>query len=184
MPIEGLHVIILYPKCQCHYPVPQVSVSLSCTPSVSAIILYPKCQCHYPVPQVVSAIVQYPKCQCHYPVPQVSVSLSCTPSVSAIILYPKCQCHYPVLQVSVPLSCTPSVSVIILYPKCQRHYPVPQTHSCFTLFLISVEHSDTASIGYRPIFAVLEFRYRIPILPAYRIPESEVPRIQTERSSQ
>ncbi|CAJ0926663.1 unnamed protein product [Ranitomeya imitator] len=86
---RSVSVIILYPKCQCHYPVPQVSASLSCTPSVSVIILYPKCQCHYPVPQ----------CQCHYPVPQVSVSLSCTPSVSVIILYPKCQCHYPVPQV-------------------------------------------------------------------------------------
>ncbi|CAJ0952984.1 unnamed protein product [Ranitomeya imitator] len=99
-----------------HYPVPQVSVSLSCTTSVSVIILYPKCQCHYPVPQV-------------------SVSLSCTPSVSVIILYPNvsviilypnCQCHYPVPQVSVSLSCTPSVSVIILYLKRQCHYPVPQ----------------------------------------------------------
>ncbi|CAJ0967460.1 unnamed protein product, partial [Ranitomeya imitator] len=69
--VHNVSVIILYPKCQCHYPVPQVSVSLSCTPSVSVIILYPKCQCHYPVPQV-------------------SVSLSCTPSVSVIILYPKC----------------------------------------------------------------------------------------------
>ncbi|CAJ0951972.1 unnamed protein product [Ranitomeya imitator] len=29
--------------------------------------------------------------------------------------------------------------------------------------IISVEHSDTASIGYRPIFAVSEFRYRVPI---------------------
>ncbi|CAJ0958330.1 unnamed protein product, partial [Ranitomeya imitator] len=85
---SSVSVIILYPQCQCHYPVPPVSVSLSCTPSVSVIILYPQCQCHYPVPQ----------CQCHYPVPPVSVSLSCTPSVSVIILYP-------------------SVSVIILYPQ-------------------------------------------------------------------
>ncbi|CAJ0926697.1 unnamed protein product [Ranitomeya imitator] len=124
-----------------------LAVSLSCTPSISVIILYPKCQCHYPVPQVsaslsctpsVSVIILYPKYQRHYPVPQVSVSLSCTPSVSviilypnvsAIILYPKCQCHYPVPQVSASLSCTPSVSVIILHPKCQCHYPVPQT-SC------------------------------------------------------
>ncbi|CAJ0938807.1 unnamed protein product [Ranitomeya imitator] len=83
---------------ECHYPVPRVSVSLSCTPSVSVIILYPECQCHYPVPPV-------------------SVSLSCTPSVSVIILYPECQCHYPVPRVSVSLSCTPSVSVIILYPE-------------------------------------------------------------------
>ncbi|CAJ0915068.1 unnamed protein product [Ranitomeya imitator] len=51
-------VIILYPKCQCHYPVPQVSVSLSCTPSVSVIILYPECQCHYPVPRVISPTEQ------------------------------------------------------------------------------------------------------------------------------
>ncbi|CAJ0922399.1 unnamed protein product [Ranitomeya imitator] len=85
----SVSVIILYPQCQCHYPVPPVSVSLSCTPSVSVIILYPECQCHYPVPPV-------------------SVSLSCTPSVSIIILYPKCQCHYPVPPVSVSLSCTPS----------------------------------------------------------------------------
>ncbi|CAJ0931663.1 unnamed protein product [Ranitomeya imitator] len=121
----------------CHYPVPRVSVSSSCTPSVSVIILYPECQCHYPVPRV---------CQCHHPVPRVSVSLSCTPSVSVIILYPECQCHYPVPRVSVSLSCTPSVSVIILYPpsvsviilypesvsviilypECQGHYPVPR----------------------------------------------------------
>ncbi|CAJ0936586.1 unnamed protein product [Ranitomeya imitator] len=87
-------VIILYPECQCHYPVPPVSVSLSCTPSVSVIILYPECQRHYPVPRV-------------------SVSLSCTPSVSVIILYPECQCHYPVPRVSVSLSCT----VIILYHR-------------------------------------------------------------------
>ncbi|CAJ0932034.1 unnamed protein product [Ranitomeya imitator] len=145
----SVSVIILYPECQCHYPVPRVSVSLSCTPSVSVIILYPQCQCHYPVPPVsvslsctpsVSVIILYPQCQCHYPVPPVSVSLSCTPSVSVnilypptslsctpsvsvIILYPQCQCHYPVPPVSVSLSCTPSV--IILYPECQRHYPVP-----------------------------------------------------------
>ncbi|CAJ0967669.1 unnamed protein product [Ranitomeya imitator] len=48
------------PATHCHYPVPRVSVSLSCTPNVSVIILYPECQCHYPVPRV-------------------SVSLSCTP---------------------------------------------------------------------------------------------------------
>ncbi|CAJ0958522.1 unnamed protein product [Ranitomeya imitator] len=83
----------------CHYPVPRVSVSLSCTPSVSVIILYPS----------VSVIILYPKCQCHYPVPPVSVSLSCTPSVSVIILYPECQCHYPVPPVSVSSSCTPGV---------------------------------------------------------------------------
>ncbi|CAJ0947268.1 unnamed protein product [Ranitomeya imitator] len=119
-------VIILYPECQCHYPVPQVSASSSCTPSVSVIILYPECQRHYPVPRVsvslsctpsVSVIILYPECQCHYPVPRVSASLSCTPSVSVIILYPKCQRHYPV---------TPGVSVIILYPECQCHYPVPR----------------------------------------------------------
>ncbi|CAJ0939337.1 unnamed protein product [Ranitomeya imitator] len=140
----SVSVIILYPECQCHYPVPQcqrhhpvprvsvslsctpsvsviilypeLSVSLSCTPSVSVIILYPECQCHYPVPQ----------CQCHYPVPRLSVSLSCTPSVSVIILYPsvsviilypESQRHYPVPRVSASLSCTPSVSVIILYPE-------------------------------------------------------------------
>ncbi|CAJ0929371.1 unnamed protein product [Ranitomeya imitator] len=110
----SVSVIILYPECQRHYPVPRVS--LSCTPSVSVIILYPQCQCHYPVPQVsvslsctlsVSVIILYPQCQCHYPVPRV---------VSVIILYPQCQCHYPVPPVSVSLSCTPSVSVIILYP--------------------------------------------------------------------
>ncbi|CAJ0964746.1 unnamed protein product, partial [Ranitomeya imitator] len=67
---QSVSVIILYPKCQRHYPVPQVSVSLPCTPSVSVIILYPKCQCHYPVPQV-------------------SVPLSCTRSISVTILYPK-----------------------------------------------------------------------------------------------
>ncbi|CAJ0945458.1 unnamed protein product, partial [Ranitomeya imitator] len=89
----------------CHYPVPRVSVSLSCTPSVSVIILYPECERHYPVSRV-------------------SVSLSCTPSVSAIIQYPECQCHYFVPQCQFPLSCTPSVSVIILYPKCQCLYPV------------------------------------------------------------
>ncbi|CAJ0946025.1 unnamed protein product [Ranitomeya imitator] len=68
---------IMEKSLKCHYPVPQVSVSLSCTPSVSVIILYPQCQCHYLVPRV-------------------SVSSSCTPSVSVIILYPQCQCHYPV----------------------------------------------------------------------------------------
>ncbi|CAJ0958478.1 unnamed protein product [Ranitomeya imitator] len=124
------------PKSACHHPVPRVSVSSSCTPSVSVIILYPECQCHYPVPRVsvslsctpsVSVIILYPECQCHYPVPRVSVSLSCTPSVSVIILYPECQCHYPVpISVSVIGSCTPSVSVIILYPECQCHYPVPR----------------------------------------------------------
>ncbi|CAJ0968134.1 unnamed protein product, partial [Ranitomeya imitator] len=116
-------VIILYPECQCHYPVPRVSVSLSCTPSVSVIILYPsvsviilypECQCHYPVPRVSVSLSCTPSC--HYPVPRVSVSLSCTPSVSVIILYPEFQCHYPVPQVSVSLSCTRSV--IILYPEC------------------------------------------------------------------
>ncbi|CAJ0965743.1 unnamed protein product [Ranitomeya imitator] len=107
-------------KCQCHYPVPRVSVSLSCIPNVSVIILYPKCQCHYPVPRVVSVIILYHKCQCHYPIPRVSVSLSCTPSVSAIILYPKCHCQYPLSRVSGSLSCTPSVSVIILYPEFQN----------------------------------------------------------------
>ncbi|CAJ0926660.1 unnamed protein product [Ranitomeya imitator] len=150
----SVSVIILYPKCQCHYPVPQVSVSLSCTPSVSVIILYPKCQCHYPVPQVsvslsctpsvstiilypsVSVIILYPKCP-----------LSCTPSVSAIILYPKCQCHYPVPQVSVSLSCTPSVSAIILYPKCQCHYPVPQVSASLSC-TPSVSHlSCTPSVS-------------------------------------
>ncbi|CAJ0967262.1 unnamed protein product [Ranitomeya imitator] len=93
--------IILYPKCQCHYPVPRVSVSSSYTQSV--IILYPECQCHYPVPRVsvsssctprVSVIILYPKCQCHYFVPRVS--LSCT----------LCQCHYPV-----PLVCSPSIQI-------------------------------------------------------------------------
>ncbi|CAJ0960908.1 unnamed protein product [Ranitomeya imitator] len=98
-------VIILYPECQCHYPVPPVSVSLSCTPSVSIIILYPQCQCHYPVSWV-------------------SVSLSCTPSISVLFLYPEYQCHYPVPRVSVSLSCTPSVSIIILYPECQCHLEV------------------------------------------------------------
>ncbi|CAJ0934896.1 unnamed protein product, partial [Ranitomeya imitator] len=111
---QGLdRVTVLYTKCHC--PVPQVSVSLSCTPSVS--VLYPKCHC---------VTVLYPKCQCHCPVPQVSVSLSCTPSVSVTVLYPKCQCHCPVPQVSVSLSCTPSVIVTVLYPKCQCHCPVPQ----------------------------------------------------------
>ncbi|CAJ0967055.1 unnamed protein product, partial [Ranitomeya imitator] len=85
----------------CWFPVQSIS-PLSCTPSVSVIILYPECQCHYPVPRVsaslsctpsVSVIILYPECQCHYPVPRVSVSLSCTPSVSVIILYPECQCH-------------------------------------------------------------------------------------------
>ncbi|CAJ0953346.1 unnamed protein product [Ranitomeya imitator] len=112
---KGLHQqgLCLY-EFQCHYPVPRVSVSLSCTPSVSVIILYPECQCHYPVPPV-------------------SVSLSCTPSVSVIILYPECQCHYPVPRVSVSLSCTPSVSVIILHPDCQCHYPVPPSVSVIIL---------------------------------------------------
>ncbi|CAJ0965038.1 unnamed protein product [Ranitomeya imitator] len=125
----SVSVIILYPECQCHYPVPRVSVSLSCTPSVSVIILYPECQC----------IILYPECQCHYPVPRVSVSLSCTPvsvslsctpSVSVIILYPECQCPYPVPRVSVSLSCTPSVSVIILYPSVSVIilYPECQCH--------------------------------------------------------
>ncbi|CAJ0955899.1 unnamed protein product [Ranitomeya imitator] len=121
----SVSVIILYPECQCHYPVPRVS--LSCTPSVSVIILYPECLCHYPVPPSVSVIILYPECQCHYPVPRV---------VSVIILYPECQCHYPVHRVSVSLSCTPSVSVIILYPECQRHYPVPRVlrEDAFTSF--------------------------------------------------
>ncbi|CAJ0941564.1 unnamed protein product [Ranitomeya imitator] len=51
--------IILYRKCQRHYTVPQVSASLSCTPSVSIIILYPS----------VSVIILYPKCQCNCPAP-------------------------------------------------------------------------------------------------------------------
>ncbi|CAJ0938930.1 unnamed protein product [Ranitomeya imitator] len=106
----SVSVIILHPKCQCHYPAPRESVSLSCTPSVSVIILHPECQCHYPAPRV-------------------SVSLSCTPSVSVIILYPsvsviilhpKCQCYYPAHRESVSLSCTPSVSVIIPYPELSR----------------------------------------------------------------
>ncbi|CAJ0938593.1 unnamed protein product [Ranitomeya imitator] len=36
----------------------------------------------------------------------------------------------------------------------------------------SAEHSDTANIGYRPIFAVSEFRYRVPIFLRYRKSES------------
>ncbi|CAJ0966592.1 unnamed protein product [Ranitomeya imitator] len=76
--LETVYSTVQLTKCQCHYPVPQVSVSLSCTPSVSAIILYPKCQCHYPVPQVSVPLSCTP----------MSVPLSCTPSVSAIILYP------------------------------------------------------------------------------------------------
>ncbi|CAJ0967045.1 unnamed protein product [Ranitomeya imitator] len=125
--------IILYPDCQCHYPVPRLSASLSCTPSVSVIILYPERRRHYPVPRVsvslsctpsVSVIILYPE-----------LSISCTPSVSVIILYPECQRHYPVPRASASLSCTPSVSVIILYPSVsviilyperQRHYPVPR----------------------------------------------------------
>ncbi|CAJ0960581.1 unnamed protein product, partial [Ranitomeya imitator] len=39
--------------------------------------------------------------------------------------------------------------------------------------MISVEHSDTASIGYRPILAVSEFRYRDPILLWYRVSVSD-----------
>ncbi|CAJ0965354.1 unnamed protein product [Ranitomeya imitator] len=113
-------VIILYPKCQCHYPVPQVSASLSCTPSVSVIILYPKCQCHYPVPKVVSVIILYPKCQCHYPVPQVSVSLSCTPSVSVIILYPK---NLPVLQILRPSAETRAAAAIFRSQRCIAKLP-------------------------------------------------------------
>ncbi|CAJ0945435.1 unnamed protein product [Ranitomeya imitator] len=163
--------------CQCHYPVPRVSVSLSCIPSVSVIILYPECQCHYPVPPVVSAIILYPECQCHYPVPPVSVSLSCTPSVSVIILYPECQCHYPVPRVSlsctpvsvslsctpschypvprvsVSLSCTPSVSVIILYPQCQRHYPVPR---------VSVSLSCTPSVSVIILYPQCQCHYPVP----------------------
>ncbi|CAJ0938188.1 unnamed protein product, partial [Ranitomeya imitator] len=133
-------------KCQCHYPVPRVSVSLSCTPSVSVIILYPESSLSC-TPSV-SVIILYPECQCHYPVPRVSVSLSCTPSVSVIILYPssvsviilypECQCHYPAPRVSVSLSCTPSVNVIILHPECQCHYPVPQ---------VSVSLSCTQSVS-------------------------------------
>ncbi|CAJ0959510.1 unnamed protein product, partial [Ranitomeya imitator] len=59
LPFQELHLVIT-PACVMLRK-RQVSVSLSCTPSVSVIILYPECQCHYPVPQV-------------------SVSLSCTPS--------------------------------------------------------------------------------------------------------
>ncbi|CAJ0960888.1 unnamed protein product [Ranitomeya imitator] len=129
------------------------SVSSSCTPSISVIILYPECQRHYPVPRVViilypecqCIIILYPECQHHYPVPQVSVSLSCTPSVSVIIPYPKCQRHYPVPRVSVSLSCTPSVSVIILYPKCQRHYPVPRVSVSLSCTPVSVSLSCTLS---------------------------------------
>ncbi|CAJ0954538.1 unnamed protein product, partial [Ranitomeya imitator] len=172
----SVSVIILYPQCQCHYPVPPVSVSLSCTPSVSVIILYPECQCHYPVPPEsvslsctpsVSVIILYPQCQCHYPVPtssqchypvprvsqchypvpRVSVSLTCTPSVSVIILYPQCQCHYPVPPVSVSLSCTPSVSVIILYPECQCHYPVPPESVSLSCTPVSVSLSCTPSVS-------------------------------------
>ncbi|CAJ0932857.1 unnamed protein product [Ranitomeya imitator] len=154
-----------------HYRVPRVSVSLSCTPSVSVIILYPECQRHYPVPQVsvplsctpsVSVIILYPECQCHYPVPRVSVSLSCTPtslsctpSVSVIILYPECQCHYPVPRVSVSLSCTPSVSVIILYPECQRHYPVPR---------VSVSLSCTPSVSVIILYPECQCHYLVPQL--------------------
>ncbi|CAJ0965427.1 unnamed protein product, partial [Ranitomeya imitator] len=107
-------VIILYHECQCHYPVPQVS--LSYTPSVSVIILYPKCECHYPVPQVSVSLSCTPSVSVNILYPSVSVIIL-YPSVSVIILYPKCQCHYPVPQVSVSLSCTPCVSVIILYPS-------------------------------------------------------------------
>ncbi|CAJ0941091.1 unnamed protein product, partial [Ranitomeya imitator] len=165
----------------CHYPVPRVSVSLSCTPSVSVIILYPQCQCHYPVPRVsvslsctpsVSVIILYPECQRHYPVPPVSVSLSCTPSVSVIILYPECQCHYPVPPVSVSLSCTPSVSVIILYPQCQCHYPVPPVVSVIILYpecqchypvpRVSVSLSCTPSVSVIILYPECQCHYPVP----------------------
>ncbi|CAJ0954397.1 unnamed protein product [Ranitomeya imitator] len=165
--IHFWELIILYPECQCHYPVPRVSVSLSCTPSVSVIILYPECQCHYPVPRVsaslsctpnVSVIILYPECQCHYPVPRVSVSLSCTSSVSVIILYPECQRHYVpvVLSLCTPelsLSCTPSVSVIILYPECQCHYPVPR---------VSVSLSCTPSVSVIILYPECQRHYPVP----------------------
>ncbi|CAJ0919433.1 unnamed protein product, partial [Ranitomeya imitator] len=138
----SVSVIILYPECQCHYPVPRVSVSLSCTLSVSVIILYPECQCHYPVPQVV--IILYPECQCHYPVP---------PSVSVIILYPECERHYPVSRVSVSLSCTPSVSAIIQYPECQCHYSVPP---------VSVPLSCTPSVSVIILYPKCQCHYPVP----------------------
>ncbi|CAJ0965037.1 unnamed protein product [Ranitomeya imitator] len=162
-------VIILYPECQCHYPVPRVSVSLSCTPvsvslsctpSVSVIILYPECQCHYPVPRVsvslsctpsVSVIILYPECQCHYPVPRSVSVIILYPDV--IILYPECQCHYPVPRVSVSLSCTPSVSVIILYPECQCHYPVPR---------VSVSLSCTPSVSVIILYPECQCHYPVP----------------------
>ncbi|CAJ0944121.1 unnamed protein product, partial [Ranitomeya imitator] len=126
----------------CHYPVPRVSVSLSCTQSVSVIILYPQCQRHYPVPPV-------------------SVSLSCTPSVSVIILYPECQCHYPVLRVSASLSCTPSVSVIILYPQCQCHYPVP--HACIIILYPTRHYAvpQSVQVSLRITLLALMFRWAL-----------------------
>ncbi|CAJ0941512.1 unnamed protein product [Ranitomeya imitator] len=126
--VAASSVIVLYPKCQCHYPVARVSVSLSCTRVSASLSCTPS----------VSVIILYPECQCHYPGPRVSVSLSCTPSVSVIILDPECQRHRPVPQVSVSLPCSPSVSVIILYPsvsviilypECQCHYPGPRVGS-------------------------------------------------------
>ncbi|CAJ0967435.1 unnamed protein product [Ranitomeya imitator] len=157
----------LYPQCQCHYPVPRVSVSLSCTPSVSIIILYPSVSVIILSPSVsviilypelslsctpsVSAIILYPESQCHYPVPQVSPSLSCTPSV--IILYPECQCHYPVPRMSVSLSCTQSVSVIILYPEC--HDPVPRVSACIVMF--DIKSNDASNEHRAPRFGYHDF---------------------------
>ncbi|CAJ0966533.1 unnamed protein product [Ranitomeya imitator] len=118
------NLISFYEECQCHYPVPQVSVSLSCTPSVSAIILYPKCQCHYPVPQV-------------------SVPLSCPSSVSAIILYPKCQYHYPV-PTSDPYICVVN-SVAELPPVVTSG-----TSADSLCELLLVEGSSTAASEFPP----------------------------------
>ncbi|CAJ0915306.1 unnamed protein product, partial [Ranitomeya imitator] len=185
----SISVIILYPECQCHYPVPQVSVSLSCAPSVSVIILYPELSVSLSCTPSVSVIILHPKCQCHYPVPRVSVSLSCTPSVSiiilypecqchypvprvVIILYPECQCHYPVPRVSVSLSCTPSVSVIILYPECQCHYPVPRVSVSLSLYpkcqchypvpQVSVSLSCTPSVSVIILYPECQCHYPVP----------------------
>ncbi|CAJ0931573.1 unnamed protein product [Ranitomeya imitator] len=153
-------VIILYPECQCH-PVPRVSVSLSCTPSVSVIILYPRVSASLSCTPSVSVIILYPECQCHYPVP---------PVVSVIILYPECQCHYPVPPVSVSLSCTPSVSVIILYPQCQCHYPVPP---------VSVSLSCTPSVSVIILYPECQCHYPVPrVSVSLSCPPSD-PRVDT-----
>ena len=119
----GLNQCFMCNKCQYHYYVQQMSVSLLCATNVSITIMCNKCQYHYYVQQMsvsllcatnVSITIMCNKCQYHYYVQQMSVSLLCATNVSITIMCNKCQYHYYVKQMSVSLLCATNVSITIM----------------------------------------------------------------------